>query len=485
MIVAMREASRCQRASRRKPCSTVCQWYSMSRDEVVECVRSLLNSDDCCDICGSLKESAAQWCECAGVDAVEKDVGQAIDIECSNWQKVLRETEGREQFLWLATICHRFLKAIDLLPSFIPQTNSVLMLVSCVQRIVGDNDLMVNITGLLCTTIQEFIIGESGLQDNLKVVLVVLKSLKAVELLNVELPESLHFAPDLGSRQRCLAHLEAVFEYLERTRLVVTLLSHPTLAKRVFQESIANSMVFYTTGIEPVIGWILSKNRELVIRLLLTFQEFQMKTPNLWAPCCQFFYDNMFMDARSETNIERIVATTEEFTDNFVACFENKRTAMTELEYRIRLFLNDPRINFPYFWAQYLKTANAIDSRLVLKYTLRIDNISYFMAHMDGAPEAVLATCKQILPSPTPYTGKQSDGRGAVSKKSAQTCREKIQEVLSIKGTATRTALMFDAYLLIKRKIRTDQSMILDAIDALISEGTIQLRGELYTLPES
>ena len=456
----------------------------MSRDEVVECVRSLLNSDDCCDICGSLKESAAQWCECAGVEAVEKDVGQVINVECSNWQKVLNETEGCEQFQWLATICNRFLRAIDLLPNVMPQTNCVLVLVSCLQSIVGDNDLMVNITSLLCKTIQEFIIGESRLQDDLKVVLVVLKSLKAVELLSVELPESLHFVPDLGSRQRCLAHLEAVFEYLERARLVATLLSHPTLAKRVFQESIANSMVFYTTGIEPVIGWILSKNRDLVIKLLLTFQEFQMKTPNLWAPCCQFFYDNMFMDARSETNIERIVATTEEFTDNFVVCFENKRTAMTELEYRIRLFLNDPRINFPYFWAQYLKT-HTIDSKLVLKYTLRIDNVSYFMAHMDGAPEAVLGTCTQILPSPTPYAGKQRDGRGAVSKKAAEICREKIQDVLGIKGTATRTALMFDAYLLIKRKIRTDQSMILDAIDSLISDGTIQLQGDLYALPES
>ena len=188
--------------------------------------------------------------------------------------------------------------------------------------------------------------------------------------------------------------------------------------------------------------------------------------------------------AAEVTDVERIIAEIDDFSFHFAMCFENKQTAMTELEQRIRLFLNDPRINFPYFWAEFLKARPDTDPKMIVRYTLRIDDMTSFMVHVNGAPETVLTWCRFAGGEVVACGRDVRCGRCGAPKKSLDICREKIKEVLAIKGATTGFCLVQDAFLLIKRKIRTDQPMILDAIESLIQDGVVAMNDGRYALAE-
>lgn len=456
----------------------------MALDGVAASVRALFESEEQFIQLDTLKLEVEQLCKIDGAEALDAQVCDVVHHECEKWLNLLRTCPQPEQFLHFCKICRRFVQACDIFPAVFSTTTSFLSLVSEFQRVVTDPDLINGLSVTISTTAQAFIQGNTASWEDLKTVLIVLKSLKAITPVNTKLSDEIHFDPDLSSRQRCLAHLAASFDYLERAKLIGTVAGCPILEERVFQQCIANSMIFYTTGIEPVIGWILTKDHNLVMRLMETFKMFNKKAPNLWEPCCQFFYDNMFMNTRSATDVERIIVEIDDFSFHFAMCFENKRTAMTELEQRIRLFLNDPRINFPYFWAEFLKAASDTDPKMIVRYTLRIDDMTSFMVHAKGAPDNVLQWCRFAGGEAAECGRDVRCGRGGAPKKSLDICRDKIKEVLAIKGATTNFCLVQDAFLLIKRKIRTDQPMILDAIESLIRDGVVVLKEGLYTLAQ-
>lgn len=456
----------------------------MASDVVVASVRALFKSEEQFIEVDTLKREVERQCKVEGTEALDAKVSDVVHRECEKWLNLLRTSPQLEQFLHFCEICKRFVHACDIFPAVFQSTTSFLSLVSEFQNILTDPNVINGLSATISMTVQAFLQGNTTSWEDLKTVLIVLKSLKAITPVNTKLTSEIHFEPDLSSRQRCFAHLAASFDYLERAKLIGAVLGCSTLEELVFQQTITNSMIFYTTGIEPVIGWILSKDHNLVMRLTETFKTFNKKAPNLWEPCCQFFYDNMFMNARSATDVERIITEIDDFSLHFAMCFENKRTAMTELEQRIRLFLNDPRINFPYFWAEFLKAKPDTDPKMIVRYTLRIDDMTSFMVHVDGAPESVLTWCRFAGGEAVACGRDVRCGRCGASKKSLDICRDKIKEVLAIKGATTSFCLVQDAFLLIKRKIRTDQPMILDATESLIQDGVVVMNEGLYTLTE-
>lgn len=404
-----------------------------------------------------------------------QQVAELISQRMTEWYECIPKYRGSTLYAMFTGICCSFMKLLEIVPNMFPEDSDIFMvIVVSFTPILREAEIMESVSKCICTQIGEYILAKNDDFEPLKITLTVLKSMKAVDELTTAI-SNMDVQTHTWSRQPadCVDYLRNSFCQIERAKRLDELLPNAIIAKQVFTKAITGRKAHLCDGIQPLIGYALLQDEQLVWKILTYYDMFGLEAPILWEPCCDFIYDYLFQITEKDENVLTIVNTFNKFFENYSYCFENNNGAITKLENIIRIFLNNPRINFAHYWTEFLNSGTKISEADMVQYTMRIETSSRVLANVCDDIRSILST---VIPT-RKKNGKDLPikyGRENVSDYLLSLCKEKILVVLGTKGSLRRDILLFDSFLLVRRKVLPDQIMINKALDELMMEGKIE-----------